>query len=190
MLRSSFFPIHIATDQSTNKKKSVVHSSEDDSTLLGEQCMELTNIVLYYVLCSSCADTRAKLDPDDLDIPLTKASITPPRLSPVGRILHAMSSWCTSDTWDLLRKRIPEGLEKAGGKSGSEYLKIEEEKTPGNEQRKELKNTPQPLRSVEGEEYRIAEFGIGGFLPAVHSSSQSQLQMGIFLQQLKRRYST
>ena len=132
-------------------------------------------------------DARGKFDLDDLDIPLSKASITPPRLSPVGRILHAMSSWCTSDTWDLLRKRIPESVEKMSGESGIEYLTIEEEKRLGNEQ-KELKCTPQPRRSVEGEECRITDTGNGGFLPAVHSSSQPQLQMGIFLQQLKRRY--
>ena len=182
---------------------------------------------------------------EDADNLTSKTSQTPPKLSPVSRILHAMSSWCTPSTWQLLaRLQSAAGGGGGGGGRGEENTAREEEDEAGGEHvdRKEEqegdcevvvgKNQSRASASggegekverveevrveeVRVEEVRVEEVRVeveveveggrveveggrvevgGGegpgeclFLPPVHSSAQSQLQMSIFLQQLKRK---
>ena len=175
-------------------------------------------------------------DADDLT---SKTSQTPPKLSPVSRILHAMSSWCTPSTWQLLaRLQSAAGGGGGGGGRGEENTareKCSEEDEAGGEHvdRKEEQEEDcevvvgknqsrasasggegekvERVEEVRVEEVRVEEVRVeevrveveveggrvevGGregpgeclFLPPVHSSAQSQLQMSIFLQQLKRK---
>lgn len=118
-------------------------------------------------------------------------SLNPPKLSSVGRLLHAMSSWCTPDTWQLLAS-----LRLTAQESRLQF----DNTTARTEDSVKCDSTRQGSRTQEaappretGSEARTSG-GVkdnGGrksvVLPLVHSSAKSQLQMGIFLQQLKRR---
>ena len=186
------------------------------------------------------ADAPGEVDVAELGLPLSQTTLTTPRtltlpkLSAVGRLLHAMSSWCTPSTWELLRRReskeggegkeeqkeeVVEGEEEEGkeecdgGKNvgkkqegGGYYRRVEEgtaEKGMGGDERnsrtsrsnndteslprqkREGSNFPGSVAGVSVTE-RVAG-GSSGYLPAIHSLSQTQLQIGIFLQQLKRK---
>ena len=193
-----------------------------------------------------CLDTPGEVDVAEPEFSLPQTTLTaprtlnPPKLSAVGRLLHAMSSWCTPSTWELLRRRE----NKAGvGRKGEEEEGVDGEEVEGMleyESGRNVKNREgasevlfEEGRVKEGGYYRIVKEGAGekrmggnernsrtlcsnndqevvpkqkrgrsmesvsgtemvagsssGYLPAIHSSSQTQLQIGIFLQQVKRR---
>jgi hypothetical protein len=126
--------------------------------------------------------------------------VNPPKLSPVSRLLHAMSSWCTSDTWQLLT-RIRHGTEvdSKGTSSGNSQCGVTVHKdivhgghrSARFEQGKSCEHdaTARTVEADHDRSTRVREEGEGGSsLPPVHSSAHSQLQMTIFIQQLKRNF--
>ena len=114
--------------------------------------------------------------------------MTHPKLSSVGRLLHAMSNWCTPETRCFVIDQVRElktylerdCVQQAGKESSDSdklsHKSIGKDGTPcyDEEERKEVA-TREDMESVK-------------VLPPVHSSGQSQLQRTIFVQQLKRKW--
>ena len=113
------------------------------------------------------------------------SSLEPPRLSSVGHLLHAMSSWCTADTHRLLlqltstgpRTHPPQGDSDCRGGDGGRTSTTTADAECG---------ADDDTGSIERELLQ-AEDAESVVLPPIHSSAHSQLQMTIFIQQLKRK---
>ena len=164
------------------------------------------------VLCGSpnyhTTDTgmgMLELDNED-DVIHQQTPVNPPKLSPVSRLLHAMSSWCTSDTWQLLTRIRQESgalghgteVDSKGTYSGNSQCGVTDHKdivhgdhrSARFEQDKSCEHdaTARTVEADHDRSTRLREEGEGeSSLPPVHSSAHSQLQMTIFIQQLKRK---
>lgn len=124
----------------------------------------------------------------------TSGILNPPKLSSVGRLLHAMSGWCTPATWELLASitlttQESRVLWDTTTATMDDRTDLKRDSTMSNDSNGQeaapLRESTSEARSGGRKEDRGASES--GVLPLVHSSSKSQLQMGIFLQQLKRK---
>ena len=120
--------------------------------------------------------------------PKDSVHLAHPKLSSVGRLLHAMSSWCTPDTRCFVEQvRQQTHLERDPVQtperdSGKVYAPcvVEGSKRSCDEEACQ--------ESEEGEVEETREDLDGAkVLPPVHSSARSQLQRTIFVQQLRRK---
>ena len=141
-----------------------------------------------------------KLEDQDDDITHQQTPSNLPKLSPVSRLLHAMSSWCTPDTWQLLtRIRRETGAQGIGSKvdgkgsfTGDSYGDTVNTDIVGAtfEQNRGCA-TASSVVADHNTSSRGRDEGEGESrettLPPVHSSAHSQIQMTIFVQQLKRK---
>ena len=150
-----------------------------------------------------------KLEDED-DITHQQTPLNPPnspKLSPVSRLLHAMSSWCTPDTWQLLTRigresgaqRVGNTVDNKGSFTGDSQGDITDHKDTahtdhvggGFEQSRgcELDATASSVVADHNTSSSVREEGEGEsretMIPPVHSSAHSQIQMTIFIQQLK-----
>jgi hypothetical protein len=123
--------------------------------------------------------------------PKDSVHLAHPKLSSVGRLLHAMSSWCTPDTRCFVEQvRQQTHLERDPVQtperdSGKVYAPcvVEGSKRSCDEEACQ--------ESEEGEVEETREDLDGAkVLPPVHSSARSQLQRTIFVQQLRRNVSS
>lgn len=121
----------------------------------------------------------------------TSGILNPPKLSSVGRLLHAMSSWCTPATRELLasitlttqeRRMVWDNTTATVGDRTDP--KCDSKDSNGQEAAPLRETTSETRSGGRKEDSGASESGV---LPLVHSSSKSQLQMRIFLQQLKRK---
>ena len=120
--------------------------------------------------------------------PRDSVHLAHPKLSPVGRLLHAMSSWCTPDTRCF--------VEQARQQTHSERDPVQ---TPERDSCKVFtpcvvegsKRSCDEEACQESEEGEVEEtredLDDAKVLPPVHSSARSQLQRTIFVQQLRRK---
>lgn len=121
----------------------------------------------------------------------TSGILNPPQLSSVGRLLHAMSSWCTPATWELLAS-IRLTTQERRMVWDNTTATVDDRTVPKCDSKDSNGQEAAPLRETASEARsggRKEDGGASesGVLPLVHSSSKSQLQMRIFLQQLKRK---
>ena len=97
---------------------------KESLTTLGKSFPLLPMVLLYIVWVTNNRTTDTgmgalKLDDED-DITHQRTPPNPPKLSPVSHLLHAMSSWCAPDTWQLLtRIRQDSGAQGVGTKVDS-----------------------------------------------------------------------
>ena len=131
--------------------------------------------------------------------------LTPPKVSSASRLLHAMSSWCTPETWQLLTsaRQDPGGstvcpvvhnkasttvycsLVRSSALEGDKAMLHKQETALGeNQVEHDLGASVREGLRAEGREDNDESV----VLPPVHSSAHSHLQMTIFVQQLKRKY--
>lgn len=135
-------------------------------------------------------------DDSDDDDSVSDSQLKCPELSSVSRILHAMSSWSTSDTSQLLASLQLQATPKRGDTpqqqvnlsstsadcspttdTGLEH----DQESVGSESERQCVSGCSEADGRESDTESIV-------LPPVHSSAQSQLRMTIFIQQLKRKY--
>lgn len=162
--------------------------------------MPLWFVYTYYILLTAEATSKMEeLELEDVDNTPHRTFLDPPKLSSVGHLLHAMSSWCTPDTWQLVTSMRQDSCTREEGTSAYENVTTAgclPDSITTDLKRDSTRN--EPGRDCEGDnvplEYRTGREGMtedgdgeGASLPPVHSSAQSQLQMSIFLQQLKRK---
>lgn len=147
---------------------------------------------------------------EDYDVDIEpRETLAPPTLSSVGRLLHAMSSWCTPDTSQYVNQLREggggEGRGEGGGRRGdiirdrTTDRDIVQHRNPPDEELTQSLDDRSTISSdtkigndktqeneavnSEGERREHSEV----LLPLVHSRAHSQLQRSIFIQQLKRR---
>lgn len=138
-------------------------------------------------------------DDDDIDHVTSHSILEPPKLSSVGHLLHAMSSWYTPSTQQLLTsvKLKPQSLGDNVQRKINKDITTDQSTVSDTDH---LGLVDERLKqedgsSVEGAEYKtsISNTAEGEdadnniVLPPVHSSAHSHLQMTIFIQQLKRK---
>ena len=157
----------------------------------------------YMIMCcfiypeattSKLSELRLKEDEDSEfgDIGLEDlVHLEPPKLSSVGRLLHAMSSWCTPDTWHLVEQMkqqthihgdTVQQVDRTASDSEESLLtslgSSDGPKGEGLSQEAEQRGVTQS-KEESRESVKV--------IPPVHSSAHSHLQRTIFVQQLRRK---
>ena len=140
---------------------------------------------------SKLSELRLKEDEDSEfgDIgPEDSVHLELPKLSSVGHLLHAMSSWCTPDTWHLVEQMKQQThihgdsvqqVDRTASDSEESLLtslgnSSDGPKGEGSSQEAVTQSKEESRESVK-------------VIPPVHSSAHSQLQRTIFVQQLRRK---